>query len=186
MEGRCPEDSRRDGWGEKEEAKSLPAKQVAAIGIRECLGGTLKGNYPAGRDGFCVTKEGLGNDEEKRQGGENGGRQEGEKQVNAISRGVDTRKMEEENEGKNVAGKEPGMMGNLNRDTEARRSDEEEESRGPRGAYCLGGEEEPSRKEDTTKGSRHVPGGPWLDKRLDKRENGNDDLMPKTMKLCLQ
>ncbi|KAJ1142603.1 hypothetical protein NDU88_008917 [Pleurodeles waltl] len=93
---------------------------------------------------------GIGDDEEKRQRDEHGGRQEGKKQVDAISQGEDMRKMEEENKGENKAGREPEKTENPTRDTKARRSDEEEESRGPRGSYHLGGGEEPSRKEDTT------------------------------------
>ncbi|KAJ1141682.1 hypothetical protein NDU88_008010 [Pleurodeles waltl] len=140
--------------------ETLSAKQVSVatlnVGVGKCPGGTLKGNDPARRDGFQVTKEGLEVEEEKRQADEHEGRQEGEEQVDAMSQGG-TRKTEEEKEGENVAGKEPGMMENPNGDTEARRCDEEEESRGPQGSYCLGGEEEPSRKDDTTKGPHHVP-----------------------------
>ncbi|KAJ1184951.1 hypothetical protein NDU88_001747 [Pleurodeles waltl] len=142
------------------------AKQVAIAtlktGIGKCTRGTLERNDSAGRDDFLIMKERLGDDQEKRQRDDHGGRQEGEKQVDAISQGEDTRKMEEENKGENKAGKEPETTENPTRDTEAKRSDKEEESRGPRGSYHLGGGEEPSRKEDITKGPHHDPGGEWL------------------------
>ncbi|KAJ1185365.1 hypothetical protein NDU88_002158 [Pleurodeles waltl] len=141
------------------------AKQVAVAtlnsSIGECPGGTLKGIDLAWRDNFCVKKERLRDGKKKRQADGHEG-QQGEEQVDAISRVEDSRKLEEEKGRENLAGEELGPTENPNGDTEAGRSDEEEESRGPRGSYRVGGEEEPSRKEDTTKGPRHVPGGAWL------------------------
>ncbi|KAJ1084239.1 hypothetical protein NDU88_004391 [Pleurodeles waltl] len=65
-------------------------------------------NDLAWSDGFRITKEGLGDGEEKRRTDGHGGRQEGEEQLDAIPRVEDPRKMEEEKGRKNAAGTEPG------------------------------------------------------------------------------
>ncbi|KAJ1199214.1 hypothetical protein NDU88_003052 [Pleurodeles waltl] len=74
----------------------------------------------------------------------------------------DACEQKEEEKEKNITGDQPGSNEDSQGGTETTESDKEEENRGPRGGNLslgVGVDQEPARKDDTSKTPRHVPGG---------------------------